>query len=167
MKRLLGRIVGPATVADTALVLVIGMAVGAAAGAEVPRPRPAGQPEQVAAGGVVDVEAGFYHSLALTSDGTVWAWGSNEFGQLGDGTTRRHRRPVQVADLHDVVAITAGEFDSLALKSDGTIWAWGYNSDGQLGDGTTTNRVKPVQVTGLMDVVEIGAGWSHGPCDQG
>ena len=60
------------------------------------------------------------HSLALTNTGTVWAWGSNAFGQIGDGTTTRRLRPVQVPGLTDVVAITAGREHSFAVKSDGT-----------------------------------------------
>ena len=73
--------------------------------------------EQIAGGGS--------HSLALKSDGTVWAWGQNERGQLGDGTTSNRSTPVQVSNLTGVIAIAAGDSQSLALKSDGTVWAWG------------------------------------------
>lgn len=95
---------------------------------------------------VVAVAAGPQHNLALRSDGTVWAWGSNQSGQLGDGTTIARPTPVQVTGLADVVAVAAGQYYSLALKSDGTVWAWGQNHDGLLGDGTTTDRLRPVQV---------------------
>lgn len=112
------------------------------------------------------------HALALKADGTVWAWGSNNNGQLGDGTTTNRATPVQVAGLSDVIAIAAGGPSvppasgdygghSLALKSDGTVWSWGFNGYGQLGDGTTTNRATPVQVVGLSDVVAIAAGSFH------
>ena len=86
--------------------------------------------------GVVAIAAGGYHSLALKSDGTVWAWGCNDCGQLGDGSTTNRLTPVPVSGLTGVVAIAGGDYHSLALKSDGTVWAWGYNGYGQLGDGT-------------------------------
>jgi alpha-tubulin suppressor-like RCC1 family protein len=101
------------------------------------------------------------HSLALCSDGTVWAWGNNSDGQLGDGTTVDRTVPVQVEDLRDVVAISAGWGHSLALRSDGTVWAWGDNGYGQLGDGTTINHTVPVQVKGLRDVFAISGGAWH------
>jgi len=97
--------------------------------------------EQIAAGG--------YHSLALRINGTVWAWGRNGNGQLGDGTNSERRTPVQVSNLTGVVAIAAGGSHSLALKSDGTVWAWGVNGSGQLGDGTNSERRTPVQVSNL------------------
>jgi len=114
--------------------------------------------------GVVAIAAGYEYSLALKSDGTVWAWGLNKYGQLGDGTTTNRGSPVQVTGLSGVVAIAAGggySGHSLALKSDGTVWAWGRNNCGQLGDGTTTNRGSPIQVTGLSGVVAIAAGYEH------
>src|SRR5438105_3618488 len=70
----------------------------------------------------------------------VWAWGSNNHGQLGDGTAIDRSTPVQVQNLSGVTAVCAGSTHNLALKADGTVWAWGANSSGQLGDGTTINR---------------------------
>ena len=107
------------------------------------------------------VAGGPYHSLTLKNDGTVWAWGRNDFGELGNGTTTSRYTPVQVKGLTNVVAIAAGYDHSLALRSDGTVWAWGLNGNGQLGDGTTTNRTTPVQVKGLTNVVAIAAGVYH------
>ncbi|MCP9495358.1 MAG: choice-of-anchor D domain-containing protein [Pyrinomonadaceae bacterium MAG19_C2-C3] len=102
------------------------------------------------------------HTLALRTDGTVWAWGENSIGQLGDGTTTYRPTPVQVSGLSDVQEIAAGSLHSLALKSDGTVWAWGANGqNGQLGDGTTTNRATPVQVSGLANVVAISTKNNH------
>ena len=107
------------------------------------------------------IAAGYGYSLALKNDGTVWAWGDNEAGQLGDGTTTQRNAAVQVSGLAGVSAIAAGYMHSLALKSDGTVWAWGLNNHGQLGDGTQTDRYIPVQVPGLTDVIAIAAGEYH------
>jgi len=99
--------------------------------------------------GVTAISAGEEHTVALKSDGTVWTWGYNKYGQLGDGTKKTRKTPVRVTGLSDVTAISAGLYHTLALKTDETVWAWGANAGGQLGDGTTTNRKIPVQVTGL------------------
>jgi alpha-tubulin suppressor-like RCC1 family protein len=122
---------------------------------------------------VVAIAGGGYYSLALKSDGTVWAWGSNEFGDLGNGSTTNTDAPVQVLGLGGsgfltgVVAIAGEEYDSLALRSNGTVWAWGYNALGGLGNGTTTNSDTPVEVVGtggsgfLTGVVAIAGGGLH------
>lgn len=118
---------------------------------------------------VTALAAGWGHTLALKTNGTVWAWGDNHYGQLGDGATEGRSTPVQVKGpnssgvLTDVVAVAAGVNHTAALKADGTVWAWGYNGSGQLGDGTITNRPTPVQVTGpggtgsLTNVAAIAA----------
>ena len=136
--------------------------------------------------GVVAIAAGSEHSLALRSDGSVVAWGSNLDGELGDGTTAGpgscglsgtrlpcSTAPVEVEGvggvgaLSGIVAIAAGGIHSLALRSDGTVVAWGSNHAGQLGDGTLTDRSAPVQVHGvggvgiLSGVVAIAAGGLH------
>lgn len=98
-----------------------------------------------------------YHSMALKDDGTVWAWGDNTWGELGDGTTEEHLTPVQVSGLTDVISLSAGLRYSLALKRDGTVWAWGRNEYGQLGDGMTEERHTPVQVLGLSGVIAVDA----------
>src|SRR5262245_16809498 len=89
------------------------------------------------------------HSLAVKSDGTLWAWGLNTAGQLGDGTTTNRLSPVLVAGLSGVVAVSAGGNHCLVAKSDGSVFAWGGNANGQVGDGTTAARLLPVQVSGL------------------
>ncbi len=104
------------------------------------------------------ISAGSSHTLVLKSDGTVWAWGHNFTGELGDGTRENKYIPVQVSGLGNIIAISAGYQMSLALKNDGTVWSWGANSYGQLGDGTTENRRIPVQVIGLSDVEAISVG---------
>lgn len=99
-----------------------------------------------------------YHSIALRADGTVWTWGRNSEGQLGDATNNNSNVPLQVSSISNVIAISGGEYHSLAIKDDGTVWAWGKNTNGQLGNGTTVDTNVPVQVTGLTDVVDVAAG---------
>jgi len=107
------------------------------------------------------VAGGSFYTAALRNDGTVWAWGDNQFGQLGDGTGWGSATPVQVQDLRNVVAISAGGEHIAALRNDGTVWTWGRNYAGRLGDGTTTNRYAPVQVQGLTNVIAVSAGAFH------
>lgn len=107
------------------------------------------------------IAAGSDHTLGLAADSTVWAWGSNSNGQLGDGIGFATPSPVHVVGLTHVVAIGAGERHSLAVKDDGTVWAWGQNDEGQLGDTTHTDRNAPVQVFGLTDVIAVDGGWKH------
>ncbi len=111
--------------------------------------------------GVRAIAGGSDHTVALKTDGSVWAWGSNIYGQLGDGTTIDRLRPVQVSGLSGVTAIAAGNIQTLALRSDGTVWAWGGNYGYQLGDGTSADRLLPVQVSGLTGIVAISAS-THG-----
>ena len=90
---------------------------------------------------VVQVAGGFGHSLALLSNGSVMAWGSNAYGQLGDASTLNSDVPVTVSLIPPgatVTAIAAGAYDSFALLSNGTVMAWGNNTYGGLGDGSTT-----------------------------
>lgn len=112
-------------------------------------------------GDVQTIAAGSGHTLALKNDGTVWAWGDNYYGQLGDGTTTERHAPVQVTGLAGVTAIAAGGGHTVALRNDGTVWAWGDNYYGQLGDATATESHTPVQVTGLSGVTAIAGGGAH------
>jgi alpha-tubulin suppressor-like RCC1 family protein len=108
---------------------------------------------------VVQVAAGYDHSLAVRSDGTVWAWGANRYGQLGDANTAIHVVPGQVTGLTGITQVAAGVMSSLALRSDGTVWAWGANGAGQLGRGTITDHeVTPARVAVLNHVTRISAG---------
>lgn len=104
--------------------------------------------------GVTKISAGCGFSLALRSDGTVWGWGVNSSGELGNGTTAGSPVPVQVAGLSRVTDIAAGIDAALAKGTNGItslseIWAWGHNDSGQIGDGTLTDRLTPEQVTGI------------------
>lgn len=110
---------------------------------------------------MIAIAAVSYHNLALRSDGTVWSWGNNTSGQLGDGKTSSLKVATLVPGLNGIVAIAAGSSHSLALKNDGTVWAWGLNTSGQLGDTTTTLRKSPVQVSGLSGIFDIAAGGDH------
>jgi len=101
--------------------------------------------------------AGWYHSLVIKTDDSLWAWGLNNSGQLGDGTTADRVTPIQV--LTGVAAVAAGNDHSLALKTDGNLWVWGLNAYGQLGDGTTTDQLTPVQI--LTGVAAVSSGGWH------
>ncbi|MCK5160496.1 MAG: hypothetical protein KAQ99_02870, partial [Candidatus Aureabacteria bacterium] len=99
---------------------------------------------------IISIGAGYMHNLALRSDGTVWAWGRDNRGQLGDDTAFVNQpSPVQVSLLTDIIAIGAGDYHSLALQSDGTVWAWGYNSEGQIGDNSYNTAPVPVPIMTL------------------
>jgi len=111
--------------------------------------------------GVTAIASGQQYSMALRSDGSVWTWGHNESGQLGDGTTTNHYAPASVPGLTEVAAISIGNLTSVALKQDGTVWTWGDNYKGKLGDGTDVHRHAPVQVVGLSGIVQVSAGASH------
>jgi alpha-tubulin suppressor-like RCC1 family protein len=106
----------------------------------------------------VGLGAGVFHSVLAKSDGSVWTWGGNYEGQLGDGTTNPTPTPLHVPGLSGVIAVAAGDYHSLALKSDGTVWAWGRNLSGQLGDGTTTERLSPVQTQGISGITAVAGG---------
>ncbi|GAA0983647.1 hypothetical protein GCM10009555_055840 [Acrocarpospora macrocephala] len=112
--------------------------------------------------GFTKVSAGNGHSVAIGTFGTVWTWGNNNVGQLGDGTTQRRLSPVRVQGLIGVVDVAAGEDFTLAVTSNGAVWAWGNNYAGQLGDGTTQRRFSPVQATALSGVTQVSAGMDFG-----
>ena len=121
-------------------------------------------------GGVLTMFSGYFHSCARKTNGTVWCWGRNDNGEVGDGTTTSRSVAVQVTDINgDSFVGTAdlhGATSSYASKPDGSAWCWGANYHGQIGDTTTTNRLMPTQVVDLSeadgkmhDVVGIDNGY--------
>lgn len=112
---------------------------------------------------VVAIAAGQDFSAALKSDGTVWAWGGNGRGDLGDNSGTRRTLPVRVTALPaNIEAIAAGDLHMLALDATGTVWAWGQNSRGEIGDGSSAfERDLPVVLGSLANITSIGAGAEH------
>ena len=112
----------------------------------------------------VQVAAGYDTSYVVKSDGSVWAWGNNRRGLLGDGTKQTLGTPIQVIGLSDIVKVSVGCGNGghvLALKADGTLWSWGNNMHGQLGDGTTVDHTIAAKVPGISSVKDIAAGDKH------
>ncbi len=101
----------------------------------------------------VCVSAGQYHSLGLKSDGTLWGWGYNNNGQVGNGGNSNQSAPVQIGTESDWVLCAAGSNHSFALKADGRLYAWGTNGSGELGIGSLTNQTAPVQIPGIWTTI--------------
>ncbi len=109
---------------------------------------------------VAQVAAGTSHSVALISNGTVYAWGTDMSGWLGNGITRNSNVPTQVWSLSSIIQVAAGESHSIALKSDGTVWAWGDNQLGEVGAGGSESHI-PMKITSLSGITQIVAGQLH------
>lgn len=103
---------------------------------------------------VVAIDAQGTHSLAVDQNGTVWSWGSLQYGDSGPYPVA----PQPVAGVDHAISAASGLYHSLVLRQDGTVWAWGYNPFGELGDGSTTKWDTPVQVTGLSGIIAVSAG---------
>ena len=120
---------------------------------------------------IVSIAVGRDHTLALRSDGTVWAWGYNVYGQVGNGSTATAQPfpvPVKTSSnltLSRISAVSAGVQFSVALGADGTVWTWGFNDQRQLGDGTAVQyrtTAQPIDaVSGLSGVSAVAAGGRH------
>ncbi len=108
----------------------------------------------------LNISAGQYSCLATKTDGTLWSWGRNDRGQLGQSNVINRSSPVQVGALTTWLNISAGRYSCLATKTDGTLWSWGYNYYGQLGQNNTIYRSSPVQVGALTTWLNISAGYT-------
>ena len=110
------------------------------------------------------VSSGYYYfTTAIKTDGTLWTWGYNGFGQLGLGNTTNYSSPKQVGALTNwskiAPSITGGQ-NRLAIKTDGTLWSWGKNDNGQLGLGNLTNYSSPKQVGSLYGWLKVASGYT-------
>ena len=114
---------------------------------------------------VRSVTAGGYHTMAAAVDGSIWAWGYNGYGQLGNGSYSSNNKPVKlVAGLTLASALGTGSYHSLAVAPSGEVWSWGYNGNGQLGINSTTSVNSPVQTTAVASwssILQVSAGYSH------
>ena len=138
----------------------LGIGIGAGDGTTPP----VLEPVKVAFDGgiqIVDLAAGVEHSLALDSDGHLWAWGDNQSGTLGDGTTDRSTVPKRIGGNQRFTAVKAGAFHSLAIRTDGTLWAWGYNKFGGLGIGSMSEHELTPQRSTMNRVVLVAGGHYH------
>ncbi|MBS1535096.1 MAG: T9SS type A sorting domain-containing protein [Bacteroidetes bacterium] len=111
-----------------------------------------------------EIAAGSGHTLAIKTDGTLWGWGRNHLGQVGDGTTIDRNVPTQIGTDTDWLAIDAESYNSMGLKTDGSIWCWGNNLGGQVGNGDFGNGVIasiPTRIGTENDWVKISTGGSR------
>ena len=106
---------------------------------------------------VAAVSLGRWRSAAITKDGSLYMWGWNRFGELGNGTTNELTRPQRVAA--NVQSVELGNYHTTAVSKDGGLYTWGYNNYGQLGNGTTNNSYTPVKI--MSDVVSSAGGSHH------
>jgi alpha-tubulin suppressor-like RCC1 family protein len=122
-------------------------------------------PVQTIAGGVnwKQVSCGTYNTAAIKTDGTLWTWGQNTSGQLGDNTIVIKSSPVQtISGGTNWKQVSLGNSFSSAIKTDGTLWTWGQNNYGQLGDNTVVKKSSPVQtVAGGWTWKQVTCGVNH------
>jgi uncharacterized repeat protein (TIGR02543 family) len=107
------------------------------------------------------VSTGYGYTVSIKTNGSLWAWGFNEDGQLGDGTTTNRNSPVRIGTATNWASVSVGDDHTAAIRTDGSLWVWGMNNFGQLGDGTTTNRNTPVQIGTATNWASVSAGREH------
>ena len=109
------------------------------------------------------VACGYFHNAAIKTDGTLWGWGGNGNGQLGDNTITHRSSPVQtVSGGTNWKQVACGLYHTAAIKTDGTLWLWGGNTNGQIGDNTAIGRSSPVQtVSGGTNWKQVSCGFYH------
>jgi alpha-tubulin suppressor-like RCC1 family protein len=112
------------------------------------------------------VAGGAYHTATIKTDGTLWTWGRNNFGQLGDNTITHRSSPVQtISGGTNWKLVSGGRYHTTAIKTDGTLWLWGWNLEGQLGDNTVANKSSPIQtVSGGTNWKQVADGLLHIIC---
>ena len=110
---------------------------------------------------VAAVSAGAAHAMAIGTSDSLWVWGNNGGGRLGDGTNEHRFNPTHVQSGMRWAYVSAGTNHSVAIRDDGTLWAWGSNHNGQLGDGTTDERLTPIQIGEHADWISVSVGDRH------
>ena len=141
-----------------AIFLIMALIFGLLPGAIVTKPVKAEETDQK----VVELSLGDYQTAAIKEDGSLWMWGNNIYGQLGDGTTTNSLQPKQVSGMEDVKSVVTEINFTAAIKEDGSLWMWGDNSYSQLGGGTTKEYSSiPKQVSGMDNVKTVVLGWQY------
>ncbi|MCL2814553.1 MAG: S-layer homology domain-containing protein [Oscillospiraceae bacterium] len=105
--------------------------------------------------------AGYSYTVAIDGEGSLWAWGINYYGQLGDGTTDNRNAPKKIASGKKFTRVSAGYGHTVAIDSDGGLWAWGWNQYGQLGDGTTDDKKEPTRIAPKVKFAQVAVGGDH------
>ena len=109
----------------------------------------------------VQVSAGYAHTMAIDKNGSLWAWGNNELGQLGDGTNEDKTEPTKIKAGTKFAQVATGNGYTMAIANDGSLWAWGHNDYGQLGDGTNTHKNEPTKIKAGTKFSQVAAGIRH------
>lgn len=107
---------------------------------------------------IAALSAGSSHTCVAKTDGSIWCWGYNYYGTLGDGTTERRSTPVRVVGIDDAVDVSAGQYHTCATTRAAEAYCWGHGDDGKLGHGGQDHTAVPIRVQGLTDVSKVAAG---------
>ena len=115
----------------------------------------------IASSTIAQIAAGESHTVIVKTDGSLYSWGDNSFGQLGNGTRNNLTAPARIGSDSTWSFAAAGRNQTLAIKGDGTLWGWGRNNSGQLGDGSTVNKSAPTRIGSDSDWVQVSSGNWH------